>query len=130
MADESRTMRISRYIMAAVAVIFGLMTIRSGGSVLFGSEEARQAAGDYVGFVVWFNLVAGVGYVVAGVGFGARWRWSRWLAAAIAAGTAMVFALFGIHIIQGGAFEMRTVAAMTLRTVMWTGFAVVAFRYL
>jgi hypothetical protein len=35
----------------------------------------------------------------------------------IVATTALVFTALGIHIATGGAFEVRTVAAMTLRTV-------------
>jgi hypothetical protein len=41
----------------------------------------------------------------------------------------LVFALFGLHVATGGAFEMRTVWAMTLRTAVWTAIAVLAFRY-
>jgi hypothetical protein len=33
--------------------------------------------------------------------------------------TAGVFAAFGLHVHQGGAYEMRTVGAMTLRTFVW-----------
>jgi hypothetical protein len=46
-------------------------------------------------------------------------RWAVWLALSIVAGTAAVFAALGIHILLGGAFEMRTVAAMALRTTVW-----------
>ena len=120
-------MRIGRYVMAAVAVVFGLMTLREGGAVLFGSDGARQAAGDYVGFVVWFNFLAGFAYVVAGVGFALRWEWSRWLAVVIAAGSAIVFGIFALHIMQGGAYETRTVAAMTFRTLLWAALAGGAF---
>lgn len=42
-----------------VAVLFGLLTIQEGGAVLFWSESARAAAGQYVPFVVWFNFLAG-----------------------------------------------------------------------
>ena len=104
---------------AAVAVVFGLMTLLEGGGVLFGGEAARLAAGSYVPFVLWFNFLAGFVYVIAGAGLWARRRWSALLALAIAACTAMVFAALGIHILLGGAFEARTVAAMTLRTAVW-----------
>jgi len=108
-----------RRIAAAVAVAFGLMTVREGGTVLFGSETARLAAGHYVPFVLWFNFLAGFIYVIAGVGLWVRRRWAVWLALSIAAGTAVVFAAFGIHLLLGGAFEVRTVAAMSLRTTVW-----------
>ncbi|MFP5405340.1 MAG: hypothetical protein ACLGHY_03010, partial [Gammaproteobacteria bacterium] len=87
---------------SVVAVVFGLMTIRAGGSVLFGSEEARRAAGAWVGFVVWFNFLAGFAYVAAGAGLWARRRWAALLAFLIAAGTLVTFAAFGIHVAAGG----------------------------
>jgi hypothetical protein len=31
----------------------------------------------------------------------------------------LVFAAFGVHVITGGAYEMRTAAAMTLRSLVW-----------
>jgi hypothetical protein len=113
--DYARELRIA----AAVAVIFGLLTLREGGSVLFGSEASRIAAGHYVPFVLWFNFLAGFVYVVAGSGLWARRRWAVWLALTLAVGTAAVFAALGIHMLLGGAFEMRTVAAMSLRTAVW-----------
>ena len=111
---------------ALVAAAFGILTIRAGGSVLFGDGAAT--AGNYVPYVVWFNFAAGFAYVAAAIG---RWRARRWGAGAaitIAGATALVFALFGIHVASGAAFEMRTVWAMTLRTVLWTGIAALTFR--
>jgi hypothetical protein len=113
---------------AVVAIVFGALTVFAGGRVLFGGEAARIAAGNFVPFVVWFNFLAGFAYVAAGVGLWLRWRWSAWLAIAIAAATALVFAAFGVHVAAGGAFEARTVAAMTLRTVAWAGIAALAWR--
>jgi hypothetical protein len=104
---------------AAVALAFGLLTNKEGGTVLFGSEAARLGAGHYVPFVLWVNFLAGFVYVVAGAGLWARRRWAVWLALSIVIGTAAVFAAFGVHILLGGAFELRTVAAMTLRTAVW-----------
>ena len=42
--------------LAVVAVLFGLLTVLSGGRTLFGGEAARLAAGAIVPFVLWFNL--------------------------------------------------------------------------
>lgn len=112
---------------AVTAVVFGLLTIASGGRALFGGEAARQAAGAYVAFVLWFNFVAGFAYVVAGGGLWLRRRWSVPLGVAIALATVAVFAAFGAHVLAGGAYEARTVAAMTLRALVWTGIAWVAY---
>ena len=43
-------------IAAIVALLFGALTILSGGRTLFGGLEARAAMGDAVPFVLWFNF--------------------------------------------------------------------------
>jgi hypothetical protein len=109
---------------AAVAVLFGVATVLSGGRVLFGDGAAQ--AGDYVPFVVWFNFLAGFAYVAAGIALWLRRRWAPLAALALALLTALVFAAFGAHILGGGAFEARTIAAMSLRTVVWFSIAALA----
>ncbi len=58
-------------IMALIAIIFGLVTIRAGGMVLFTESEAQHAA--------------------------------------------------------GGAYELRTIGAMSLRSIVWIGIALITF---
>ncbi|MCP4183961.1 MAG: hypothetical protein GY761_11695 [Hyphomicrobiales bacterium] len=108
-----------------IAILFGALTVFSGGSVIFLSEAA-QAAGNYVPFVVWFNFLAGFAYMISGIGL---YKWRQWgvnLSMVIAVLTLLVFAGLGFHILSGGAYEMRTVIAMTFRLSMWTGIAVLA----
>ena len=45
------------WFVTAIAIVFGLLTIKSGGSVLFVNGIARESAGDYVSFVLWFNFL-------------------------------------------------------------------------
>lgn len=115
-------------ILALVATIFGIVTIIVGGKTLFGGAEERATAGNIVPFVLWFNFVAGFAYVIAGVGLFLWKRWAAQLSAAIAAATIAVFIAFGIHIILGGAFELRTVGAMIFRSAVWIVIAVSACR--
>jgi len=124
---ENRTMI---WIIAAVAVLFGIMTIKSGGQVLFGDESYRVAAGDYVPFVLGFNFSAGFLYIMAGTGIALLKQWSVWLSLLIAGSTLLVFALFGFHIYTDAAYEIRTVAAMTLRSTVWVVIFAVAYRQL
>ena len=105
--------------LSIVAILFGLMTIKEGGAVLLGNESAVAAAGNYVPFVLWFNFLSGFAYIAAGVGLWLQKRWAVWLAVAIAAAIALTFAAFGLHINSGGAYEQRTVIAMSMRTVVW-----------
>ena len=81
-------------------------------------------------FVLWFNFVAGFAYVVCGLGLWKRQRWSVPLAVFIAVATGLVFTAFGVHASSGGAYEARTVGAMVLRMLLWTGIAAIAHRAL
>jgi len=116
---QTTTSKALMWLVASVAVLFGLMTIKSGGQVLFGDESYRVAAGHYVPFVLWFNFMAGFAYLVAGVGIAVRKSWSLWLSLLIAISTLLVFAAFGLHLFAGGEYETRTVVAMTLRSTLW-----------
>ena len=117
-------------LLSIVAVLFGLLTIKEGGAVLVGNESAVAAAGNYVPFVLWFNFVSGFFYIAAGVGLWLQQRWAVWLAVVIAAAIALTFAAFGLHINSGGAYELRTVVAMSMRTAVWVVIAGVTIRLL
>ncbi len=119
---------ITIWLVTIIAVLFGLLTIKSGGSVLFIDGPARQAAGNYVPFVVWFNFLAGFIYIIAGAGLWMQKQWAVWLSVFIALATLVVFVIFGIVVLNGEAYEVRTVAAMSLRTVVWTLIAIFTYR--
>ena len=118
MRKKDKLLRIT----GGVAIAFGLLTVVSGGTTLLGALEM----GAVVLFVLWFNTLAGLAYVVAGLGLwqGRRWAWP--LSLAIFAATLLVFVAFGLHVAQGGAFEMRTVYAMALRSAVWGVIALLA----
>jgi len=107
--------------LAIFAGLFGLLTVKAGGEVLFFDGPGRQAAGDYVLFVLVFNFLAGFAYVAGAVGL-VLWRpWALPLAITITLSTALIFAALGLWILSGNPYEVRTVAAMTLRTSVWLG---------
>jgi len=109
--------------------VFGLLTIKEGGAVLFVDGAGRAAAGNFVPFVLWFNFLAGFAYLVAGVGMAFRQTWAARVALGIAVATLGVFAAFGVHVLSGGAYEMRTVVAMVLRSTVWCVIAVLGWHF-
>jgi hypothetical protein len=115
---------------AVVAIVFGVLSIKSGGEVLFGDAAARSAAGNYVPLVVWGNFIAGFAYVAAGVGLWLAQRWAFWLAAGVLIVTASIFVAFGTYVLTGAAYEVRTVWALTLRLAVWSAIAFYAWRAL
>jgi hypothetical protein len=109
---------------ALIAVVFGAATIFSGARVLFG--DGAEGAGNYLLYIVWFNFLAGFAYVAAGIGLWLRKPWAAGMSLGLALLTALFFAALGGHIAAGAAYEMRTVAAMALRTVLWIGIAYIS----
>ena len=105
--------------LAAAAMAFGALTVFSGGQALFGDAAARAAVGQVVGFVLWFNFLAGFFYMLAALGLWRGLPWARYLAWALVIGTALVAAAFGLHVWNGGGFEARTVGALALRLGFW-----------
>jgi hypothetical protein len=116
-------------VVAAVgAVTFGILTLIAGGFALFGDAAARAAVGHAVPFVLWFNFLSGLVYVIAGIGLFLWKRWAAQLSALLAIAILAVLAAFGWHVAWGGAFEVRTVGAMILRSTVWIAIAVAACR--
>ena len=102
-----------------IALVFGGMTLFSGGSVLFVDGQARADAGNYVPFILWFNFIAGFFYIAAGIGIFIWQKWGITLSKLIFIATVIAFIGLAGHVVTGGSFEMRTVMAMTLRSVVW-----------
>ncbi len=111
-------------LIALIALIFGAMTLFSGGSVLFADGQARADAGNFVPFILWFNFIAGFFYIAASVGIFTWQKWGLTLSRLIFIAT--IIASFGLagYIATGGSFEMRTVMAMILRSVVWLAIAI------
>lgn len=110
-------------IVAIFALVFGALTLFSGGSVLFGPTASREAAGDVVPFVLWFNFSAGAFYILAAVGIWWRKSWAFALSTLIAIATGLVAIAFVAQVIYGTPYEIRTVAALILRLGVWTAIA-------
>jgi hypothetical protein len=119
-----------RWLAGGLATAFGLVTLVEGGHVLFGGPDARAAAGNVVEFVLLFNFAAGGLYVLAGLATLSGRRAAVWLARALAAASLVVFCALCLHVQRGGAFEPRTVVAMTIRTLFWVAQAIVLARLL
>ncbi len=119
---------IGIWIITIISIVFGLLTIKSGGTVLFIDGTFREEAGNYVPFVVWFNFLVGFLYFIAGSGLWMQKQWAVWMSIFIVAATLVIFAILGFHILTGGMYEVRTVAAMSFRTLVWAFIAFFSYR--
>ncbi|GAB4468150.1 MAG: hypothetical protein OHK0044_09360 [Burkholderiaceae bacterium] len=120
-----RTARRALRGVALFAGVFGVATSVAAARALFG-HPAGGASEAIVPFVAWFDFIAGFAYVAAAFGLALARRWSVALALALAVGTAVVFAVFGLYVAAGGAFQTRTVYALGLRTSVWVAITLLA----
>lgn len=107
------------------AVLFGVITLFEGGRMVFGGPEVWAAAGNVVPWVLYFNFTAGFVYVVTGLLTLFQHPNSKKLALVLAVANAVVLVSLGVYAAMGGLFELRTMAAMGVRTVFWSVQAVV-----
>jgi hypothetical protein len=113
---------------ALAAIVFGIVTVFTGGRALFGSLESRADFGNVVPFVLWFNFLAGFVYIIAGAGLFLCRRWAVHTSLFVAVSTILVFVAFGVHVIGGGAYERRTIGALTIRSLFWIAVTILSIR--
>lgn len=110
---------IRNWIIGVIAVLFGFLTLVEGGTVLFQDGPERAAAGNYVPIVLWVNFLSGFVYIMAGVAIALSRHSGLILARALVVILLLLFGYFVVHILIGGAWEYRTLVAMTLRLGFW-----------
>ena len=122
--STKRPIPIVRTGAAAIAVLFGIMTLFAGGRVLLGSDPG------YVVFrpLLLYNTLMGLAYIAAGL---AIWRSpvkGRDAAGAIALLNLLVLVGIGLAYRSGSAVAPDSLRAMTLRTVVWIGLFLIVRR--
>jgi hypothetical protein len=108
---------------ALVFLIFGTLTIFSGGRALF-SEIGINTRGNIVPVVLWFNFIAGFFYLISSFLIFKLIPLVKQLSITIAILNVIIFSYLIYHIFDGGLFENKTVFAMGFRTVFWLIFAI------
>lgn len=107
---------------ALIVFIFGLLTLVSGGRALF-TEVGINARGNAVPLILWFNFVSGFFYLLASYFTFTLKGCAKKLALVLAGFNALALLYLVGHILQGGLFENRTLAAMSFRAIFWIALA-------
>ncbi|MEK7434918.1 MAG: hypothetical protein AABZ74_17420 [Cyanobacteriota bacterium] len=115
---------------AIIVILFGLATLKEGGSIIFNIGSSKVYAGNYVPFVLWFNFFSGFVYITAGFGLWFKKNWASKLSLYLFGSILFIYALFITHILFGGLYETRTIFAMALRAIIWAITAFVSFKML
>jgi hypothetical protein len=109
---------------AVVAALFGILTVFSGGMALFGGAAVKEAVGDAVPWVLWFNFLAGFAYILGAFALYNFSPWAQRIAWLIGIFTLLVFAMLVVVAVSGTPFEWRTIGAMILRSGFWLAIAI------
>lgn len=110
-----------------IFLIFGLMTILSGGRSLF-TTNGIATRGNIVPFVLWFNFVAGFFYLVASISIFRMKTCVKKISLVLALANTFVLAYLLNHVFQGYLYEQKTLIAMVFRTSFWILFAIYFYK--
>jgi hypothetical protein len=113
--NRSRSVNITRCVLALVAIVFGVMTIVAGTRVLGGADPG------YIVFrpLLIYNTAMGLAYVAAGV---VAWRnlvAGKRAAAAIFLLNLLVLGTIAYLYTAGSAIAVESLGAMAFRTIVW-----------
>ncbi|WP_304342667.1 hypothetical protein [Chryseobacterium koreense] len=102
----------------ALLIIFGLMTVIIGGSVIFDLFGMRAKEGNFVPIVLHINFICGFLYLLSAYAINTKKSWTlKPLAMAL---VLLILAWIGLwhHIEENGLYEQKTIYAMAFRTIL------------
>ncbi|HEX8041244.1 MAG TPA: hypothetical protein VF490_18980 [Chryseosolibacter sp.] len=107
--------RVSFFIILGVLILFGLLTTFLSTSIIFDLFNVRAHEGNYVLLVVQANFISGLLYLLAAFAFYKKKAWAA--VPLIISLLALVIAAAGfiVHVHSGGAYETKTIGALTFR---------------
>ena len=113
-----------------IIALFSIVTLFMSTSVIFDLFGIREKEGNYVLFVVVANFICAILYLAAAYGFFFRQKWTTMILYISVVILIITFIALGIHIYSSGIYENKTITAMTFRTLLTIGFALVSFNYI
>ena len=119
--------KIILYLVAAMLIAFGLLTLFLSSSVIFDLFDIRSKEGNYVLFVIWSNFISSFLYLVAVYGLLTSKKWTYKILGLSAIVLTVAFIAFLFYIQSGGIHETKTVGAMVFRIVLTIAFTLFAY---
>ncbi|MBL0307327.1 MAG: hypothetical protein IPQ25_15240 [Chitinophagaceae bacterium] len=119
--------KIILYLVAAMLIAFGLLTLFLSSSVIFDLFDIRSKEGNYVLFVVWSNFISSLLYLVAVYGLITSKKWTYKILGLSAIILTIAFIGFLFYIQSGGIHETKTVGAMVFRIALTVAFTLFAY---
>lgn len=111
-------MSLLKNIQTYFLLLFGVVTIFVSSAVIFDLFGIREKEGNYVPFIVYANMACGYLYLLTFY-FNLKGKYQRSFYVLMLATIILFTAFFFLkeHIAAGGAYEEKTIKAMTFRTM-------------
>lgn len=118
-SHKLKAMKILKIILITLLLFFGVVTVFVSSAVIFDLFGIRAKEGNYVLFVVIANFVCGILYILAAFStIKNKLKISTALLLLSIIILTITFLMLKMHIDNGGIYELKTVSAMTFRTII------------
>lgn len=115
---------------SAFMLILGLASIFMTTSIIFDLYKLRELEGHYVPFIVYVNFICAIIYLIASYGFFKEKKSTTSYLFIASSILVIAFIALLIYIFKGGVYELKTVKAMSVRTLITIAFTGIAWNYL
>ncbi|HRP68582.1 MAG TPA: hypothetical protein PLY93_03540 [Turneriella sp.] len=113
---------LTSYSYPIAAILFGIITLVEGGNTIKSVPTATMLSQSIVPVVLYFNFTSGFLYIAIGI-WALKSRFaSRYGATTLALLIFVVGVYLTVHILSGATYMPRTVGALALRFIFWSGF--------
>jgi hypothetical protein len=119
--------RMVNYLLVALLVAFGSLTIFLSTSVIFDLFDVREREGNYVLFIVWANFISSIIYFIAAYGLATLKKWTHQPLAVSSVILIIAFIGLQFYVHSGGVHEEKTIRAMMFRMAVTVGFTLYAY---
>lgn len=116
-------------IISVFLILFGVVTIFIGSSTLLDFFQIREKQGNYVAFIVRANVICGFFYLIAAIGIFKKQQWALNFLIAASILLIITFIDFLIHIKSGKVYEIKTIYALSFRTIITIAISIITYSF-
>ena len=120
MVNLNPTKSISLRTLSVTVLILGIVTFLIGFEQLFIQGTYLKLINNYLHFVVWFNFLSGIVYLVTGYGIWHVKPWAVYLSLLIVVFSIIVLAALGVHMFIDGQFRVWQIIEMGIKVLIWS----------
>jgi len=120
MANLNSTESISLRTLSITVVVLGIITFLIGFEHLFIQGTYLKLINNYLHFVVWFNFLSGIVYLITGYGIWHIKPWAVYLTLLIVVFSLIVLVALSVHMFIDDQFRGWQIIEMSIKILIWS----------